>query len=280
MPVAALVSFAFLLEGEDFCRLLFACFTLDESKQYGLPAVCRALLRACKLPKLDWQPYHHPAAVRRRLTLRYGHMLGLMPCMQMWYHAVLCAAKEKICRFTIDSTTSCPTSILGVHQIQVLNGPAWRAFMLKVASKQPFRREGAGPFRFRPGFPIFNVYKVMTCLGLYRVSNPAIQLDPPATMENLENDPLYWPVWQFYPTNRSYQLHLQQLRVASLKNRVVEEACAVGRDLQQFLARGAERRARRDAAIEAARAAAGMRGSLRPRQHRTGWIGFGRLSRD
>ena len=54
----------------------------------------------------------------------------------------------------------------------------------------------------------------------------------------------------------------------------------MGRDLQQFLARGAERRARRDEAIEAARAAAGMRGSLRPMQHRTGWIGFGRLSRD
>jgi hypothetical protein len=280
----ASLSLCCVFDNKGIWSELLAQFTLDETKRNLLPAVCRALAAACSSMNIKkWTPYHSPRATMRRLVHRYGNLgnpgclrhFRPMQCMQHFYIALLAASKERTVTLGLDCNTKEPPCILGIHMLIVHDLDAWKDRMIKLVANPVFHRRAAKAYKFVPEMPTECVFAMMSDLGLYRV-NPKNGVSA-ATRQTLAAHPIYWPEWSFIRVAPSYKDHKNDLCHIRLNSKVKRQAAAVGRDIDAFRKRAAERRQCLELAAESARAQAPSRAGLRSMQHRNGdaWIGWG-----
>ena len=280
----ARLSLYAVLENDCILSEILAQFTRDETKRNLLPAVCRALAAACRSQNIkNWKPYHSPRAVMRRLLDRYGNLgnpgtlrhLRLLPCMQYFYVALLAASKEQIVTLGVDFDTKEPACILGIHMLIVHDLPAWKDRMINMLANPAFHRPAAKAYKYVPEMPTVCVWNMMCDLGLYRVHQTKTEV-PAATFQALAADPIYWPEWSFRRLSASYIQHKKELCYLRLRSKAQRDAAAVGKAMDAFKKRAAERRDRIELAAANARQQAPARAGLRSMEHRNAdtWIGW------
>lgn len=284
----ALLSLLCVFDNKGIWSELLAQFTLDETKRNLLPAVCRALAAACRSQNINkWKPYHSPRATMRRLVHRYGNLgnpgclrhFRQMPCMQYFYIALLAASKERIVTLGVDCNSKEPPCILGIHRLIVNDLPAWKDRMIKLVDNPVFHSPAAKAYKFVPEMPTKCVFNMMCDLGLYRVKQKKNTV-PAASQKDLAADPMYWTEWSYIRLCASYIEHKNDLSHLRLISKVQRQAAAVGRDIDAFRKRAADRRHCLELAAESARAQAPSRAGLRSMPHRNGdaWIGWGHIT--